>query len=697
MSPAADFPRPVRRFSSGASVHRKKRLSTLVEQRGGFNVPLTNLYLGISATFSDDHTAAVAIAIHDTTYLVDFSIANVDLGNGDTSGSDAVAQHIVDEITNYEHSNYAKFIGAGLPVTLKCMSPNLCSRLWLELDIVPIVIRNDENPKRKSFWDIKGVEEQADSMARKCLMYFGPSRVPLLQVGWRGVVLSDCDFRAHLATLSNFRETCGSDTWDAMMFYAKQLKQDKIKIAFFSSTPQGGGVALMRHALVRFSRVLGVDLTWYVPKPRPGVFRITKNMHNILQGVSHPDQRISHDEQAVIIDWITDNANRYWFSEGGPLCPIEEGGANIVIIDDPQMPGLIPLIKNRFPERPVLYRSHIQIRSDLVEKEGSPQAQAWDFLWNNIKYADMFISHPIPSFVPGNIPKEKVVYLPATTDWLDGLNKKLNEWDTGYYGNLYNNACMMQNTPQIDYPRRKYIAQVARFDPAKGIDFLIHSYAEFRKLCKAQNIADVPQLVVCGNSSIDDPDASIIYDSTMSLIEKHYPDLFDDISVMRLEPNDQLLNMIISNAHVVLQLSSREGFEVKVSEALHAGRPVIASVAGGIPLQIKDKINGFLVASGDIKAVANHLLQLFSDEELWKKMSYEARTGVSDEVGTVGNALSWYYLAVAWIKAGVKTVVPGNEKWVNDMAREGARKPYQDGENRLPRSFTERVPEAKTK
>ena len=81
------------------------------------------------------------------------------------------------------------------------------------------------------------------------------------------------------------------------------------------------------------------------------------------------------------------------------------------------MPGLIPLIKKITPERPVLYRSHIQIRSDLVAKEGSPQADIWDYLWNNIKGADMFISHPIPYFVPHNVPREKVVYLPATTDW----------------------------------------------------------------------------------------------------------------------------------------------------------------------------------------------------------------------------------------------------------------------------------------
>ena len=179
----------------------------------------------------------------------------------------------------------------------------------------------------------------------------------------------------------------------------------------------------------------------------------------------------------------------------------------------------------------------------------------------------------------------------------------------------------------------------------------------------------------------------------MAQLETYYPDLIKDISVMRLDPNDQLINTLLANAHVVLQLSTREGFEVKVSEALHAGRPVIVTATGGIPLQVKDKVNGFLVQPGDWKAVAGHLMNLFQDTELHKKMSYAARTGVSDEVGTVGNALGWYYLAAKWAEVGVqkhgKGGLKGSELWVNDMAREEAGFPYAEGENRLPRHFTQ--------
>ena len=57
-------------------------------------------------------------------------------------------------------------------------------------------------------------------------------------------------------------------------------------------------------------------------------------MHNVLQGVSRPDQRISPDERKTITDWITDNATRYWLSKGGPLRPPEEGGADVIVVSE---------------------------------------------------------------------------------------------------------------------------------------------------------------------------------------------------------------------------------------------------------------------------------------------------------------------------------------------------------------------------
>jgi hypothetical protein len=85
---------------------------------------------------------------------------------------------------------------------------------------------------------------------------------PLLQVGFRGVVQSDAGFRARMATIESYQNTVSKKTWDLMMRYVTNLKKMGTRIAFFSSTPQGGGVALMRHALVRLARLVDVDLKW---------------------------------------------------------------------------------------------------------------------------------------------------------------------------------------------------------------------------------------------------------------------------------------------------------------------------------------------------------------------------------------------------------------------------------------------------
>ena len=176
----------------------------------------------------------------------------------------------------------------------------------------------------------------------------------------------------------------------------------------------------------------------YIPKPSPTVFRITKTNHNILQGVADPSARFTPDKQDKYTEWITYNACRYWLSRGGPLA---EGGVDVVVIDDPQMPGLIPLIKATRPEVKIIYRSHIEIRSDLIKQPGSPQEEVWKFLWERIKQADVFISHPVNGFIPPDVPKEMVALMPATTDWLDGLNKPMREWDLRYYHHKLRIAC----------------------------------------------------------------------------------------------------------------------------------------------------------------------------------------------------------------------------------------------------------------
>ncbi len=88
-----------------------------------------------------------------------------------------------------------------------------------------------------------------------------------------------------------------------------------------------------------------------------------------------------------------------------------------MVVDDPQMPTLIPTAKKIHPDLPIVYRSHIELRSDLISQKGSAQEEVWNYLWSNIKQADLFLSHPVANFVPEGVDPKMVGMLPASTDW----------------------------------------------------------------------------------------------------------------------------------------------------------------------------------------------------------------------------------------------------------------------------------------
>ena len=93
----------------------------------------------------------------------------------------------------------------------------------------------------------------------------------------------------------------------------------------------------------------------------------------------------------------------------------------------------------------------------------------------------------------------------------------------------------------LKWPAREYIVQIARFDPSKGIPNVIDSYVKLRKLLDGKIPAeDTPQLLICGHGAVDDPDASIIYDQVMKLMQSNdYMKYASDIVAMRLPPSDQ--------------------------------------------------------------------------------------------------------------------------------------------------------------
>jgi trehalose synthase len=108
-----------------------------------------------------------------------------------------------------------------------------------------------------------------------------------------------------------------------------------------------------------------------------------------------------------------------------------------------------------------------------------------------------------------------------------------------------------------------------------------------------KEIPQVQLLLIAGMAN-DDPEGWTYFEKTA----RHTGDdedihLLTDLKGVR----DLEVNAFQRASQVMLQMSTGEGFGLSVTEALWKGIPVVGRNAGGIPLQIINGTNGFLVNS----------------------------------------------------------------------------------------------------
>ena len=262
-----------------------------------------------------------------------------------------------------------------------------------------------------------------------------------------------------------------------------------------------------------------------------------------------------------------------------------------VIIHDPQP---LPLIKFYRKRQPWVWRCHVDL--------STPNQELWEFLSSFILRYDLVILSS-EQYKKKDLPVEQRIIQPV----IDPLSPKNIDLQP---------QLIAKFLKKFDIPTDKPIlTQISRFDKWKDPEGVLEVY----KLVKEE--VDC-RLVLCGSMATDDPEGWKIYEKIRRkanrLTEKR------DVILITSE-NNILVNVLQRVSAVIIQKSIREGFGLAVTEALWKERPVVASNVGGIPLQIRDGENGFLVNPEDISGAAEKVLKILREPEMAREMGRKGK------------------------------------------------------------------------
>jgi len=364
--------------------------------------------------------------------------------------------------------------------------------------------------------------------------------------------------------------------------YAKARGLYGKHIVHINSTYQGGGVAEILHSLVLLMNDVGISTGWRILHGSPDFFNITKKFHNALQGAS-----LNLSEQKKQI-YLQTNDNFAKFTHLYHDC---------VIVHDPQP---LPIIRAYVKRQPWIWRCHI----DLTE----PHKQLWNFLEGYLlKYDQVVVSSK--KYIKENLPVDQRVMFPAINP-LTLKNKQLDEKTIRKY---IKKAGIPTDKPVI--------TQVSRLDPWKDPEGVLEVFKRVKERVDCR-------LLFCYNLASDDPEGVQMYTKIYRRAKK----LVNNGDVLFVVGNnDILVNSIQRFSNVIIQKSIKEGFCLAVTEALWEGTPVVASNVGGIPTQIKDGKNGFLLEPKDTEGFADRIIHLLKNPKENQNLGQKAKEIVSQK------------------------------------------------------------------
>ncbi|HUJ68476.1 MAG TPA: glycosyltransferase, partial [Syntrophorhabdales bacterium] len=319
---------------------------------------------------------------------------------------------------------------------------------------------------------------------------------------------------------------------------------------------------------------LGIEARWEIIEGDQKFFDITKKIHNALQG----DQvEITREMWEYHHEVNKKNARKLNLD------------ADAVLIHDPQPVALVEFRR----EGRWIWRCHIDL--------SNPAVGVARFIKRYCRRYDAAIFSVAKFVMPMAI--DQFIIQPS----IDPLSEKNRE---------VTKEEIEETAGRLQIPRdRPLLLQVSRYDRFKDPIGVIKAY----RMVKKYNDCI---LVLAGSPATDDPEGEAVLTAVTEFAADD-----PDIHVLLLPPNsDKDINVLQRMATVILQKSFKEGFGLTVSEGMWKGKPVIGGAAGGIPVQIVNGVNGFLVHS--VEGAAFRMRQLLNNPEMAHEMGERGRDHV---------------------------------------------------------------------
>jgi trehalose synthase len=352
------------------------------------------------------------------------------------------------------------------------------------------------------------------------------------------------------------------------------------RVLELNATPYGGGVSELLRSAVPLLNDLGLVCDWKIISGDDAFFRVTKMIHNALQGA---DLELTDADRAAYRANTERNA------------ALLEEQYDFVVVHDPQPAGILTA-HGRGDARWV-WRCHIDT--------SHPNPEVWAFLEQELRGYDAAV-FTMPEFVPAALPIGRIDIIPPAIDPLSPKNMPLAD------------ATVRHVLDWIGIePERRLLTQVSRFDPWKDPLGVIAAYRLVR-----EEVPDL-QLALVGSMALDDPEGWDVYRQIRSASAA---DPLIHVFTNLTGVGNVEVNAFQRLSDVIVQKSIREGFGLVVSEALWKGTPVVAGRAGGIPLQMSDGLEALLVDS--VEECAEAIVGLLREPERGAALGAKARERV---------------------------------------------------------------------